>query len=122
MGVDIELNPIGVAEGGDKPKPNLKEIENGILVDSGAAVSVANGEKVFANYALQESAGSKGASTSWGQDWLPFGYEADRCATHRHSERRKWGSFLVAHGMSNPHRKRSCSPTFVRIFSAWSPC
>ena len=52
--VDVELNVVASNE-----KPNLRELEDGILVDSGAGASVANGSKEFPEFAMEESPGSR---------------------------------------------------------------
>ena len=52
--IDVELNVVDSNE-----KPKLRELEDGILVDSGAGASVANGSKEFPEFALEESPGSR---------------------------------------------------------------
>ena len=61
---EIELNPVGTSddvEMGDEDRSNkkMRKLPKGILVDSGAGASVADGEKEFPEYERAESAGSK---------------------------------------------------------------
>ena len=43
---------------GEWPGGGLRKLEQGILVDSGAGVTIADGEKIFPDYALESSPGS----------------------------------------------------------------
>ena len=51
--MDVELNPI------EPLTSTPRELEKGVLVDSGAAATVANGAKECPEFALEESPGSK---------------------------------------------------------------
>ena len=51
------LDDVGSGKGGRKPP--LREIKNGILVDSGAGATVADGAQEFPEYELEPSVGSR---------------------------------------------------------------
>ena len=58
----IPLNPIGEdseLKSRSSTKPlGLRKLAQGVLVDSGAGVTVADGDQVFSDYPLEESLGS----------------------------------------------------------------
>ena len=65
MPEEVSLNAVGADESGDvsmgeqKEEPKKRRLPRGILVDSGAGASVADGEKDFPEYPRQDSVGSK---------------------------------------------------------------
>ena len=62
----VECNPIGAAAIGQGVRVTQREgrkIQQGILCDTGAGATVANGELVFPEFPLEESAGSRQGQT-----------------------------------------------------------
>ena len=95
----FELNVLDQAK-----EVRMRKLKNGVLVDSGAAVTVANGEKEFTQFPLQPSEGSKKGQkyAGPGAELIPNRGQRDVCLRLGSEQGRKAGIRFHDAGVRRP--------------------